>query len=167
MTEPFATGGCDCGGVRYALLSAPIFTHCCHCRWCQRETGSAFALNAMIETSRVDVRGAVPDLVLTPSASGKGQKIARCPACRIAVWSHYATLDTKLAFVRVGTLDDPSRCPPDVHIFTSTKQPWVTLPAGAEVYSEFYSAADRERMFGRERMARREALIEEAKRQSC
>ncbi|MFN3959164.1 MAG: GFA family protein [Parvularculaceae bacterium] len=167
MSEPFATGGCDCGGVRYALRSAPIFTHCCHCTWCQRETGSAFALNAMIETQRLDVTGAVPDLVLTPTASGKGQKIARCPVCRVAVWSHYATLDTKLAFVRVGTLDDPSRIAPDVHIFTSTKLPWVILPAGAEVYSEFYSAADRVRMFGPERMARREALIEEAKRLSC
>lgn len=167
MTEPFATGGCDCGKVRYALTAAPIFTHCCHCSWCQRETGSAFAVNAMIETARLEVQGAVPDLILTPSASGKGQKIARCPACRVAVWSHYATLDTKLAFVRVGTLDDPSRAAPDVHIFTSTKQPWVILPAGAEAYPEFYSPADRVRMFGPERMARHEALIEEAKRETC
>lgn len=163
----FATGGCDCGGVRYSFLAAPIFTHCCHCSWCQRETGSAYAVNAMIETNRLEVKGSVPDLVLTPSASGKGQKIARCPACRVAVWSHYATLDAKLAFVRVRTLDDPSRCPPDVHIFTSTKQTWVTLPAGAEAYKEFYSAADRARMFGPERMARRQALIDEAKRESC
>ncbi len=165
--KQFATGGCDCGKVRYSLLSAPIFTHCCHCSWCQRETGSAFAVNTMIETKRLAVTGAVPDLVQTPSASGKGQKIARCPDCRLAVWSHYATLDTKLAFVRVGTLDNPSRCPPDVHIFTSTKQPWVLIPAGAETYAGFYTAADRLRMFGPERMARREAMIEEAKRESC
>ena len=136
MIRSFATGGCDCGAVRYALLSAPIFTHCRHCSW-------------------------------MPSASGKGQKIARRPKCRVAAWSQYATLATKLAFVRVGTLDDPSRCPPDVHIFTSTKQPWVLIPAGAESYAEFYSAADRVRMFGPERMARREAKIEEAKRESC
>jgi hypothetical protein len=124
-------------------------------------------VNAMIETSRLRVDGKVPDLVLTPSASGKGQKIARCPVCRVAVWSHYATLDTKLAFVRAGTLDDPSRCPPDVHIFTSTRQPWVILPPDAERYAEFYSGADRERMMGPERLARRAALIEEAKRLSC
>lgn len=167
MTETFATGQCDCGAVRFALLSAPIFTHCCHCSWCQRESGSAFAINAMIETTRLRVEGTIPEIVLTPSASGKGQKIARCPACRVALWSHYATLDTKLAFVRVGTLADPSRLPPDVHIFTSTKQPWVVLPAGAEVYPAFYSAADRVRMFGPARMARREALIEEVKREAC
>jgi len=167
MSGDFAEGGCACGGVRYALAARPIFTHCCHCTWCQRETGSAFAVNAMIEMRLVEATGRVPDLVLTPSASGKGQKIARCPACRVAVWSHYATLDTKLAFIRVGTLGEPSRCPPDVHIFTSTKQPWVTVPAGAVVYPEFYSGADRVRLFGPERMARRQALIEEAQGQSC
>lgn len=167
MNKSFATGGCDCGEVRYALAASPIFTHCCHCTWCQRETGSAFAVNAMIETARLELAGSAPDLILTPSASGKGQKIARCPACRVAVWSHYATLDTKLAFVRVGTLDDPSRYPPDVHIFISTKQPWVLIPAGAETYAGFYTPADRARMFGPDRLARREALLEEAKRESC
>jgi hypothetical protein len=167
MAETFAKGRCDCGALRYSLLSEPIFTHCCHCSWCQRESGSAFAVNTMIEASRLRIEGTIPEIILTPSASGKGQKIARCPICRVALWSHYATLDTKLAFVRAGTLDDPSRLPPDVHIFTSTKQPWVVLPAGAEAYPEFYSAADRLRMFGPERMARREALIEEVKREAC
>jgi hypothetical protein len=163
VTTPFATGSCPCKKIRYALTAAPLLTHCCHCSWCQRETGSAFAVNAMIETSRLIVEGAALDLVVTPSASGKGQKIARCPACRVAVWSHYATLDTKLAFVRAGTLDNPSLAPPDVHIFTSTKQPWVILPAGAEAYAEFYSAEDRKRMMGPEAFQRRAALLEEVR----
>jgi hypothetical protein len=150
-----------------ALLSASIFAHRRHGNWRQRETGSAFAANAMIKTKRLAVTGAFPDLVVTPSASGKGQEIARRPECRAPVWSHYATLDTKLAFVRVGTLDDPSRRPPDVHIFTSTKQPWVQIPAGAESSAEVYSAGDRVWVFGPERMARREAMTEEAKRESC
>ncbi|MDZ7627105.1 MAG: GFA family protein [Parvularculaceae bacterium] len=167
METPYASGQCTCGAVRFALLSEPIFTHCCHCTWCQRETGSAFAVNAMIETAQVRIDGAAPDLVATPSASGKGQKVARCAVCRVAVWSHYATLDTKLAFIRAGTLQDPSRASPDVHIFTSTKQPWVVIPAGAEAYAEFYSAADRARMFGPERMARRAALLEEVTRLAC
>lgn len=167
MTASFAAGGCECKKVCYALLAAPLRVHCCYCSWRQRETVSAFAVNAMIETSRLRVEGTVPDLVLTPSASGKGQKITHCPACRAAVWSHYATLDTKLAFVRVGTLDDPSRARPDDHIFASTKQPWVILPADAEIYSEFYSAADRERIMGPERFRRRAALIEEVKREAC
>lgn len=167
MTGTFATGRCDCRAIRYLLLSRPIFTHCCHCSWCQRESGSAFAVNAMIETRRLQVEGDAPEMVLTPSASGKGQNIARCPTCRVALWSHYATLGAKLAFVRAGSLDDPSLAPPDVHIFTSTKQPWVVLPAGAEAYLEYYSAADRERMFGPEGLARRAALLEEVKREAC
>jgi len=80
-----------------------------------------------------------PDAVLTPSASGKGQKIHRCPTCRVAVWSNYPGAGDKVAFVRVGTLDEPDRFAPDVHIFTSTKQPWVTLPAGARAFAEFYN----------------------------
>jgi hypothetical protein len=133
-----AEGGCDCGAVRYRMLSEPLFVHCCHCRWCQRETGSAFVLNAMIEADRVEVLQGEPELVLTPSASGKGQKIARCPTCRIAVWSHYAGAGEAISFVRVGTLDEPDLLPPDIHIFTASKQPWVVLPPGVPAYEEYY-----------------------------
>jgi hypothetical protein len=134
-------GGCDCRHVRYRMETAPLFVHCCHCRWCQRETGSAFALNAMIESDRVTLLGAEPDIVDTPSASGKGQKIARCPKCRIAVWSYYAGAGTAVAFIRVGTLDEPYRLPPDIHIFTASKQPWVVLPPGARAVPEYYDSA--------------------------
>lgn len=131
-------GGCDCRHVRYRMLTAPLIVHCCHCRWCQRETGAAFALNAMIESDRVTHLGAEPELVHTPSASGKGQQIARCPHCRLAVWSHYAGSGPFTRFVRVGTLDNPDLLPPDVHIFVSSKQPWVVLPEGAPAFAEFY-----------------------------
>src|SRR5262249_19018848 len=120
-------GGCDCRHVRYRMTSAPLIVHCCHCRWCQRESGASFALNAMIESDRVQLLGQEPELIDTPSASGKGQKIARCPRCRVAVWSHYAGGGPIFRFVRVGTLDNPDLLPPDVHIFTSSKQPWVVL----------------------------------------
>ena len=133
-------GGCDCRQVRYRLTSTPLFVHCCHCRWCQRETGTAFALNALIETSRLALLSGEPEMVDTPSNSGKGQKIARCPACRIALWSHYAGAGEILSFVRVGTLDDPDRFPPDIHIFTASKQPWVVLPPGARAVPEYYDA---------------------------
>ena len=112
------------------MHAAPLFVHCCHCRWCQRETGSAFVINALIETERVSLIAGAPDVILTPSASGQGQRIARCPVCRIAVWSNYAGAGEHFRFVRVGTLDDPDRFPPEVHIFTASKQPWVILPAG-------------------------------------
>ena len=131
-------GGCDCGQVRYRMESAPLIVHACHCRWCQRETGSAFALNAMIEADRVLLLAGEPELVQTPSSSGKGQVIARCPTCRIAVWSNYAGSGPFTRFVRVGTLDLPDALPPDVHIFTASKHPWVILPATARVFPEYY-----------------------------
>jgi hypothetical protein len=121
------------------MESPPIIVHCCHCRYCQRETGAAFALNAVIETSRLTLVEGTPEPILTPSLSGKGQRIVRCPRCRIAVWSHYAGGGDAFSFVRVGTLDEPDRLPPDAHIFTSTKQPWVILPPEARAFTEFYS----------------------------
>ena len=144
-------GGCTCRAVRYRLTTAPLFVHCCHCRWCQRETGSAFALNAMIEAERVVLLNGAPEVVLTPSNSGKGQKIARCPACRIAVWSNYPGAGDAVRFVRVGTLDDPDALPPDIHIFTMSKQPWVVLPAGALAVEEYYQ---RDKIWPAESLAR-------------
>ena len=148
-------GGCDCGRVRYRLESAPLFTHCCHCRWCQRESGASYALNALIETSRLTVVAGEPELVETPSASGRGQQIARCRNCRIALWSHYASAGPVMTFVRVGTLDDPDRIAPDIHIFTSSKQPWVILPPGAPAVPEYY---DRKQFWPPESLARYAAL---------
>ena len=148
-------GGCDCREIRYRMLTRPLFVHCCHCRWCQRESGASFALNAMIEADRVTLLAGKPEIVDTPSASGKGQKIARCPRCRIAVWSHYAGAGPLISFVRVGTLDDPDQLPPDIHIFTASKQPWVVIPEGAPALPEYY---DREQYWPPESLARRKAL---------
>ena len=149
-------GGCDCGQVRYRMRTRPLFVHCCHCRWCQRESGASFALNAMIETDRVELLAGEPERVDTPSASGKGQLIARCPHCRIALWSHYAGNGPLMRFVRVGTLDDPDALPPDVHIFTASRQPWVVLPPDVPAFAEYY---DRERVWRAESLARRAALL--------
>jgi hypothetical protein len=137
-SESALTGGCACKVVRYRMTTGPLFVHCCHCRWCQRETGSAFALNAMIEAERVQVLSGVPEMVATPSNSGKGQTISRCPQCRVALWSNYAGAGDLVKFVRVGTLDNPDLLPPDIHIFTSTKQPWVLLPDDKPVMAEYY-----------------------------
>jgi hypothetical protein len=131
-------GGCTCRHVRYRLTSRPMFVHCCHCRWCQRETGSAFVLNAMIEADRVEPLSGEVDVVDTPSNSGRGQKISRCPKCHVAVWSNYAGAGPAIRFVRVGTLDEPDRLPPDIHIFTESKQPWVVLPSGVPAMPEYY-----------------------------
>jgi hypothetical protein len=152
-------GYCACGEVRFRLGGAPFAVHCCHCRSCQRETGSAFVINGLIETPNVEVLQGRPETVDTPSDSGKGQLIVRCPTCHVALWSHYGGMGDKAAFVRVGTLENPDACPPQVHIFTRSKQPWVVLPSGAPAFEIFYSpATDLEQLFGNDGAARWRAL---------
>ena len=148
-------GGCTCRHVRYRLSSKPMFVNCCHCRWCQRQSGTAFALNAMIEADRVEILEGEVETILTPSASGKGQKIARCPKCRIAVWSNYVAVGDTIRFVRVGSLDEPDRVPPDVHIHTVSKQPWVVLPQNVPVFTASYDATT---LWPKESLERRAAL---------
>lgn len=156
-TSSFAAdGGCTCRAVRYRILSAPLIVHCCHCRWCQRETGSAFVLNALIEADRMQTLQGSPALIDTPSNSGKGQKIARCPACQVALWSTYAGAGDKLRFVRVGTFDAPDRFAPDIHIYTESKQPWVVLPAGARAVPQYYSSKE---VWSAASLARRQAIF--------
>jgi len=155
--DPFPLeGGCDCRFVRYRMETRPLFVHCCHCRWCQREAGSSFALNAMIEADRVSLVAGEPEIVDTPSESGRGQKVARCPRCRIAVWSHYAGAGPVLKFVRVGTLDQPDHLPPDIHIFTASKQPWVVIPTHTPAVPEYY---DREAQWPAKSLARWRAIL--------
>ncbi len=158
--KPPFEGGCTCRSVRYRMTSEPIFVHCCHCRWCQRETGASFALNALIESDRVIRLHGDVEIVVTPSNSGKGQNIARCATCRIAVWSNYAGAGDAVRFVRVGTLDNPDRFPPDIHIFTMSKQPWVVIPPGMPAVEEYY---DRNQYWPAASLARREALLEKVK----
>ena len=131
-------GGCTCGNIRYRLTGRPLIVHACHCTWCQRETGTAHALNAVYEAERVEHLKAEPEVILTPSASGKGQRIARCPVCKVSVWSNYPQAGPAVRFVRVGTMDDPGQCPPGIHIFTSSKLPWVTFGPNEKVVPEFY-----------------------------
>jgi hypothetical protein len=153
-------GGCACGYVRYRMHRPPMFVHCCHCRWCQRETGSAFALNALVEADRVEVLQGDVEIVDTPSESGKGQRISRCPACRVALWSNYAGAGELVHFVRVGTLDDPDRFPPDVQIFTESKQPWVVLADDVPSFPKYYATAEQ---WPRESLERRAALVTRTK----
>jgi hypothetical protein len=129
-------GGCACGAVRYRLASDPLFTHCCHCRNCQRQTGSAFVINLLIETDRVELLAGVPQPVDVPRDDGSMQRIFRCPMCQVAVFSQYGHPGVR--FVRGGTLDDPSGIAPDVHIFTRSKLGWVTLPDSTPAFEVYY-----------------------------
>lgn len=131
-------GGCTCKEIQYELTARPMFVHCCHCSWCQTESGSAFALNALIEANHVKLTKGSPEIVATPSNSGKGQDISRCPSCHTAVWSNYGAAKEAVCFVRVGTLENPDACPPDIHIFTSTKQQWLQLDSSIPVMDEYY-----------------------------
>ena len=151
----FHDGGCTCRHVRYRMTSKPLFVHCCHCRWCQRETGSSFALNALIEADRVELLEGEVEAIDTPSYSGRGQKVSRCPKCHVAVWSNYGGGGEAVRFVRVGTLDEPDRVPPDIHIYTLSKQPWVTLPPDVPAMPEYYRASEQ---WPQESLERREVL---------
>ena len=132
-------GRCACAAVRYRLISRPMFVHCCHCRDCQRQTGSAFVLNALIETDRVTLLSGNPEPVAVPTDSGRPHEIYRCPSCRVAVWSVYGDV-RKLLFVRVGTLNDPGALTPDVHIYVRSKLPWVALPEGTPSFDAYYDS---------------------------
>jgi len=129
-------GGCACGAVRYRLASEPMFVHCCHCLNCQRQTGSAFVINLLIEADRVELLSGDPQPVEAPRDDGSAQRIFRCAACQVAVYSEYGRPEVK--FVRAGTLDEPSSVSPDVHIYTRSKLPWVTLPEPVPAFDEYY-----------------------------
>jgi hypothetical protein len=148
-------GGCACGAVRYRVGSAPMFVHCCHCRDCQRQTGSAFVLNALIETNRVALLSGEPQPTTVPTDSGRPHRIFRCPACQTAVWSEYGGV-AALRFVRVGTLDDPTAMPPDVHIYTRSKLPWVALPQGIPAFEAYY---DSKKLWPEASLERRRAVF--------
>jgi hypothetical protein len=129
-------GGCACGSVRYRLTSDPLFTHCCHCLNCQRQTGSAFVINLMIEADRVELLAGVPQPVDAPRDDGSMQRIFRCPTCQVAVFSEYGRAEVR--FVRAGTLDQPSGVAPDVHIFTRSKLSWIALPESVPAFEVYY-----------------------------
>jgi hypothetical protein len=149
------TGGCSCGAVRYRLASDPMFVHCCHCKDCQRQTGSAFVLNALIEADRVEILSGAPEGVTMPTESGLPHDIYRCPKCRIAVWSTYGGRK-QIRFVRCGTLDEPSSLQPDVHIYTRSKLPWLKLPEGVPAFEAYY---DSKALWPAESLARRAAVF--------
>ena len=153
------TASCACSSLSYTLLTPPLITHCCHCRSCQRETGSAFVINALLPSTSVipTPSSLAPLLVNTPSASGKGQIMARCPKCYVAVWSNYAGGGEAIRFVRVGTIAGAHGTVPDVHIYVGSKVEWVVVPEGVERYEEFYNVDE---VWGKERSLERWEVLE-------
>jgi hypothetical protein len=153
MSRP-REGGCSCGAVRYRLASDPLFVHCCHCLNCQRQTGSAFVINLLIEADRVELLAGEPQPVDVPRDDGSTQRISRCPDCQVAVYSDYGR--PEILFVRGGTLDDPAAIEPDVHIFTRSKLPWVKLPDTVPAVEVYY---DRNKLWPAASLERIEAAL--------
>jgi hypothetical protein len=139
--EPPLDGGCACGAVRFRLHAMPMFVHCCHCTRCQRETGGPFAHHAMIEFTRMSLLHGEPEYVKVPTDSGNTHWVVRCPACRTAMWNEHGSRSAVTRYVRVGTLDDPARLPPQAHIFARSKQPWVVLSSETPAFAAYYDAA--------------------------
>lgn len=146
-------GGCACGAVRYRLASEPLFVHCCHCLNCQRQTGSAFVINLVIEADRVRLLQGEPRPVDVPRDDGSSQRIYRCPDCQVAIYSDYGW--PGILFVRGGTLDDPGTVAPGVHIFTRSKLPWLTLPESVPAFEVYY---DRKALWSAASLERLEAV---------
>jgi hypothetical protein len=147
-------GGCACGAIRYRLTAEPLVVHACHCRDCQRLTGSAFVVNIWIERGRVEADHARLRPVLLTAGSGKPHEVFRCPECGTALWSKYHAAPGDTVMLRAGTLDQPETITPDVHIFTRSKMPWVTLPAGVPAFDSFYKLAEFWPAESRERLRR-------------
>jgi hypothetical protein len=124
---------------------------------CQRQTGSAFVINLLIEAERVELLGAEPHVVDAPRDDGTPQRIHRCPSCEVALFSEYGRPD--VWFVRAGTLDEPRGIVPDVHIYTRSKVRWLTLPESARSFDVFYDIAE---LWPAESLARVRALQPEA-----
>jgi hypothetical protein len=154
------TGSCSCRAVKYRLLAKPMFVNCCHCLDCQRQNGGAFAINAIIETGRIEIVAGTPEPVPMPTDSGRPHDIYRCPTCRVALWSDYGRR-AGLRFVRVATLDEPHVIAPDAHIYTRFKVPWLTLPVGVPAFAEFY---DLPKQWPEESFARLKAAMSEPRR---
>ena len=142
-------GGCACGAVRYRLASEPLFTQARHDSGLVYSSGGAFVVNLLIEADRVELLRGEPAPVDVPRDDGSAQTVFRCPDCQVAVYSRYG--HPGISFVRGGTLDEPARFPPNVHIFTRSKVAWVALPdetPAVEVYydmQELWPAASLER----------------------
>jgi hypothetical protein len=158
MASKSLEGGCGCGAVRYRLTGEPFIVHNCHCSLCQRQTGTGSAVNAFIESDRLNLLSG--DVVENAFETGSGatQTVIRCGKCGTAMWSFYPRLGRKVAAVRVGTLDEPSLAAPDVAIFVADKPDWAPVPEGIPTFEQFYNPMD---VYSEQSLARLKAVIDQ------
>jgi len=131
----------------------------CHCRLCQRQTGTGSAVNAFIESDRLEhLTGELSEHEFV-TGSGGTQTVVRCVKCGTPLWSHYPRLGRKAAGIRVGTLDDPSEVRPDAAIFVASKPVWAPLPEGIPSFNGFYNPAELAELLPPNRLERLMAIL--------
>jgi hypothetical protein len=138
MGETIREGGCACGAMRYRLKNEPIYVNNCHCRQCQRQTGSTSVVNAFTEAENFEVLQGESWQHTVKAGSGGPHTIFRCSECGTAIYSQYPRFGPLGIGVRVGTLDDPGSLTPDATIFIVERMPWVTLPEGIPHFESYY-----------------------------
>jgi hypothetical protein len=159
MAETIHHGGCACGEVRYRAKGEPIFVNNCHCRLCQRQTGSTSVVNAFFESERVAVtQGELAEYTLK-AGSGGDHTIARCAKCGTALFSYYPRVGRLGTGIRVGSFDHPGAFTPTAVVFTESKMPWVALPEGIPAFEQYYNPKE---LFSPDSFARLIALVEKA-----
>jgi hypothetical protein len=129
-----AVGGCLCGAVRYVCSGAPAMTGACHCRDCQRASGSAFATLMIFPRDAVRVSGEVATYEHKGDSGGMVHR-RFCPKCGVHVVVEY-DVTPQFVVVMAGTLDDPSLIRPQWNIYTESKQPWVELSPAMKVFDK-------------------------------
>ena len=159
MADSDIKGRCGCGELQYRVTAKPMYVQCCHCSECQHQTGAPFVVNALLETSAVELLSGETETTLFDTGSGAGHEVIRCASCKTPVWSYYLALGRNIAFLRVGTLDDSSVFPPDIHVFTRSKLDWTLIPTDAAAVEEFYRFKE---LWPEESMARFKAAMSAA-----
>ncbi|MBK6707942.1 MAG: GFA family protein [Sphingomonadales bacterium] len=128
-------GGCNCGAVRYQIEGNPVVVAQCHCKNCQRQSGSAFSVNLMVPVAGVTSTGELAVYEDRDTRSGNAVYRKFCGKCGSPIFSDLAE-GNGMTIVKVGTLDDPAPFAPVVSVWTSTKMPWVELPQGQRGFPE-------------------------------
>ena len=148
------TGRCACGRVSYKIKEDPLFTYACHCKDCQRTTGSAFVVHLILAERDFEIEGDTRSATV-PSGSGAGCDLHYCAECGIYVWCRYLYHQVPVLAVRGGTLDDTNAVRPQAHIFTRNMQSWFRLPEGVP---SFKNGIDRNEAWSADSLKKYNAL---------
>ena len=127
-----AEGGCQCGSVRYRLNAEPLALAVCHCRDCQRQSGSAFALSLFVPRKAFRLLSGELKTFATVCDSGRTKECAFCGSCGTRIYHQ----GKRGMSIKAGTLDDTSNLSPDAHYWTKRKQPWVEIPDGVRCFTD-------------------------------